>query len=115
MPITQMDRLVIEVRDLLAEMQNKDTVVRVLTRRGMAEDEARDLVYAIYKQTRWENRKMSLAGMFGSGLLVVILLVVWFATGRLFYVWLPLSALAFLWATVKFCTASGYDFEESDD
>jgi hypothetical protein len=53
--------------------------------------------------------------MAGSGVIVVILLAVWIFAGRLFYVWLPLAALAFLWATVKFCTASGYDFEDQDD
>lgn len=115
MPITEMDRTVMQIRELLVTTQDKNQVVRVLKARGMEESEAHDLVQAVYKQNRWENRRASLLGMLGSGAIVVILLVVWFATNRLFYVWLPLSALAFLWATVKFCTANGYQLEEDDE
>ena len=53
--------------------------------------------------------------MAGSGVIVAILLGVWFTTGRLFYIWLPLSGITFLWATVKFCTASGYEIETDND
>ena len=115
MAITPTDQLVIESRNLLAETKNKDAVVRVLLHRGMAQDEACAMVDAIYKQTRWENRKAALVGMAGSGVVVVSLLAVWIFAGRLFYLWLTLAGLTFLWSTVKFCTASGYDFEEQSD
>jgi len=115
MPLTETDRTVMEIRELLVTTQNKDHVVRVLKNRGMDESEARGLVQAVYKQNRWENRKTSLLAMLGSGMICAVLLVVWFTTDRLFYVWLPLSAIATLVAAVKFCTASGYQFEEDDE
>jgi hypothetical protein len=115
MPITEMDRLVMEVRELLVTTQNKDQVIRLLENRGLDETEARDIVLGIYKQNLWENRKTSLFAAIGSGAIFIGLLIVWFATDRLFYVWLPLSGIAMLWGIVKSCTASGYSIEESDD
>ena len=115
MPLTEPDRTVMEIRELLVTTENKDHVVRVLKTRGMDEAEAEDLVRAIFKQNRWENRKSSLAAMLGSGVIVAMLLGVWFSTGRLFYIWLPLSGIACLWATVKFCTDSGSTIETDDD
>jgi hypothetical protein len=115
MPLSEMDRVVIEVRELLVTTQNKDQVVRVLKNRSLDESEAHDLVQAIYKQNLWDNRKTSLFAAIGSGAIFVGLLVVWFTTDRLFYVWLPLSGIAMLWAIIKCCTASGYQIEESDD
>jgi hypothetical protein len=115
MPVTDMDRLVIEVRELLVTTKNKDQIVRVLENRGMDSVEARELVQGVYKQNLWENRKMSLLAAIGSGAIFVGLLIVWFATDRLFYVWLPLSGIAMLWGIVKCSTASGYSIEESDD
>ncbi|MSU58926.1 MAG: hypothetical protein EXS35_12300 [Pedosphaera sp.] len=115
MPLTELDRTVLEVRELLVTTQDRDKVVRVLKNRGMDEAEAAALVLAVYKQNRWENRKLSLFAAIGSGAIVAVLLVVWFTTGRLFYVWLPLAALACLWSTIKCCTATGYQLEEADD
>ena len=115
MPLSESERTVIEIRDLLADTQDRDKVVRVLKHRGMDEAEARALVQAVYKQNRSANRQLSLVAMLGSGAVVLLLLGVLVSTGRLFYVWLPLSALTCLWATVKFCTATGYQIEEGDD
>jgi hypothetical protein len=115
MPLTETDRTVIEIRELLVTTQDKDQVVCVLKNRGLDESEAHALVRAVYKQNRTENRKTSLIAMLGSGAVVVFLLAVLVTTGRLFYVWLPLAALAFLWATVKFCTATGYQIEAADE
>jgi len=44
----------------------------------------------------------------------VILTAVWIFAGRLFYIWLPLSAIALLWGIVKFLTASAYEIEDDD-
>jgi hypothetical protein len=115
MALTPTERAVMEIRELLVTTQNKDQVVRVLKHRGIDEDEARSLVLAVYKQNLWDNRKTSLWAALGSGTVFVILLVVWFATGQLFYIWLPLSGLSMTWFIIKCCTASGYQIEEDDE
>lgn len=115
MPLTESDRAVIEVRDLLADTEDKDKVARVLMHRGMEESEAHALVQAVFKQNRSANRQKSFIAMLGSGAVVVALVLVWIFTERLFYIWLPLSAVALLWATVKFCTATGYRIEDEDE
>ena len=115
MPITEMDRLVAEVRELLASTKDKAAVVRVLQHRGVAPESAQELVQTVYKRNRWENRKTALGAAVVSGLIAVGLVVVWIATDRLFYVWLPIAALAAVWSTIKCLTASGYELEDSED
>ena len=114
MALTESDRLAIEVRDLLVQTKNKDQVTKVLINRGMDPDEARAWVCAIVKDNLWTNRKAALWTIIGSGAVVVILTAVWIFAGRLFYIWLPLSAIALLWGIVKFLTASAYEIEDDD-
>ncbi|MSU58927.1 MAG: hypothetical protein EXS35_12305 [Pedosphaera sp.] len=80
MAFTEMDRTVIEIRELLAKTQDKDKVVRILITRGMDEAEAHDLVYAIYKETLSFNRKSALWATIGCGTGFVVLGTIVLAT-----------------------------------
>ena len=115
MSFSPMDRTVIEIRDFLAKTQDKDKVVRVMQTRGMPPDEARDLVYAIYKENLSSNRKTSLAGLIGCGFVTVLAGGALIAThgliGALGVVAL-IALLGFLWSLVKFLTAKGYEVEQ---
>lgn len=115
MPITEMDRLVAEVRELLASTKDKNAVLKVLRHRGMPADQAEEIVRAVFKQNLWDNRKTSLGMAVVSGLIAAGLIVVWITTDRLFYIWLPISLLAMLWGIIKCLTATGYEIEEGDD
>lgn len=115
MSFTDQDRLVIEVRELLFKQRNKDAVVNYYVNRGMAPEEAHELVYSIYKENLWENRKTALGVMIGGGIGTAIFVGIFLGTGRLFYIWLPICAVAFLGGIAKFLMASGYEMEVEDD
>lgn len=107
-------RFELEVRELLAKQRNKNTVVNFYVNRGMDPDEARDLVYSIYKENLSINRKSSLGWVIGGGLGTAVFVAIWLASGRLFYIWLPLCAIAFLIGLGRFIAASGYEVDEDD-
>jgi hypothetical protein len=115
MAFTAMDRTVIEIRELLAKTQDKDKVVRVMQTRGMPPEEARDLVFAIYRENLSANRKTSLAGLIGCGFVTVLsggaLVATHGLIGALGVVAL-ISFIGFLWCLVKFVTAKGYEVEQ---
>jgi hypothetical protein len=115
MAFTEMDRTVIEIRELLAKTKNKDQVVRIMKTRGMDEEEGRDLVYAIHKEILWTNRKSALWATItcGSGFLVLAIVVVasHFIMGSLVVI-TGIVGLGFLWGAVKLFTASGYELDE---
>ena len=111
LPLSNSDRAVIEVRELLLTTKDKEKVVRILINRGVDEAEARALVHAVRKANLATNRGSALLPMLGSGVVAVILLCVWVFAGRLFYIWLPLAAGSFIWFAVKFFMASGYEVE----
>ena len=115
MSFTDEDRRIIEARELLFKQQNKDAVVNYYVNRGMDPDEAREMVYSIYKENLWENRKLALGTMIGGGLGTGIFVSIYLSTGRLFYIWLPLCALALLVGVAKFLMASGYEMKTEDD
>ena len=115
MSFTEMDRTVIEIRELLAKTQNKDGVVRILKNRGMDETEAHDLVYAIHKQILWTNRKSALWATIGCGTACVVLSIIVLATRGLvgaIVIFAVLTLLGALWGAVKLVTASGYELDE---
>ena len=109
------DRAVLEIREMLAKLRNKDAVVRVLQNRGMPPDEARELVYDIHKAILTANRKSSLYAAIGSGctcaLLVLIVILSHRMSGAL-VVFTLIAGGGFLWSGVKFLTASGYEVED---
>ena len=115
MSFTDEDRTVLQVRELLATQRNKNVVVNYYINQGMAPDEAREMVYSIYKENRWENRKTALGIMIGGGIGTAIFVAIWLGTGRLFYIWLPLCAIGFLSGLAKFLMASGYEVSADDD
>jgi len=108
------DHTVTIVRDLLAQKRNKDLIVAVLQKRGMAEEDARELVHSIYKENLSANRRSSLGFLFGGGAGAFISLGIFLLSDRPQYYWLPICALAFfcfVWGLIKFLTASGYEVE----
>jgi hypothetical protein len=115
MPFTEMDRTVIEIRELLAKTQNKDGVVRLMKTRGLDESEAHDLVYAIHKEILWTNRKTALWAAIGSGILclvfAIIAIVTHFLIGGVVII-AVVAAFGALWGAVKLLTASGYELDE---
>jgi len=115
MSFTNEDRAVMEIREILAKLRNKDAVVRVLQNRGMPLEEARELVYAIHKANLSANRKFSLYGAIGSGLLCALLALVLISSRRVngvLIIFMVISGVGFLWSGVKFVTASGYEVED---
>jgi hypothetical protein len=115
MAFTDEDRRIIEVRELLYKQRNKDAVVNYYVNRGMDPDEAREMVFSIYKENLWENRKMALGTMIGGGIGTTIFVGIYLSSGRLFYIWLPLCAIAFLVGVAKFIMASGYEMNVEED
>src|SRR6185295_17635769 len=100
MSFTEMDRTVIEIRELLCKTKNKDGVVRIMKTRGMDETEAQDLVYAIHKEILWTNRKSALWATIGSGTACLILTIVSIATHFLIgavVVFAAITAIGALW------------------
>jgi hypothetical protein len=114
MPDAQEDRSVLEVRALLAQQGTKDVVINYYINRGMDPDEASEMVVSIYKENLSINRKSSLGVLIGGGIGTAILSAIWIGTGRLFILWLPICAIAFLWGFVKFIMASGYEVDDDD-
>jgi hypothetical protein len=115
MPFTEMDRTVIEIRELLAKTRNKDQVVRIMKTRGMDEQEAHDLVYSIYKEVLSVNRKSSLLAAIGCGAGFLVFGVASLATAFMVPVLVIITGivfLGFLWGAVKLCTANGYELDE---
>jgi hypothetical protein len=115
MSFTEMDRTVIEIRELLAKTQNKDGVVRILKTRGMDESEARDLVHAIHREILWCNRKTALWAAIGSGIVCLVFAIIAIATHFLIggvVIIAAVAALGALWGAVKLLTASGYELDE---
>ena len=115
MAIPNEDRAILEIREMLAKLHNKDAVVRVLQNRGMAPEEARDLVYDIHKAILSANRKYSLYGAIGSGAVCALLVLLMVASRRMngaAVIFAVISGLGFLWSSVKFLTASGYEVED---
>jgi len=115
MSFTDEDRLVLQVRELLAAQRNKDVVVNYYVNQGMDPAEAREMVYSIFKENRWENRKTALGILIGGGIGTTVFVGIFLSTGRLFYIWLPICAVAFLGGLAKFIMASGYEVEAEDD
>ena len=115
MSFTEMDRTVIEIRELLAKTQNKDGVVRIMKTRGMDEGEARDLVYAIHKEILWANRKSALWATIACGSafvgLGIAVLATHFLLGALVVI-TGIVGLGAMWGAVKLITASGYELDE---
>lgn len=109
----EQDRSVLEVRGLLANQRNKEIVVNYYINQGMDPDEAREMVLAIYKSNLSTNRKSALGVLIGGGIGTLVFVVIWIAAGRLYYIWLPLCALALAGGLAKFLMASGY--EVTDD
>jgi hypothetical protein len=115
MAFTEMDRIVIEIREFLAKTKNKDQVVRIMKTRGMDEGEAHELVYAIHKEILWTNRKAALWATIGCGTgflaLGIASLATHFLIGALVVVTVVVG-LGALWGAVKLFTASGYELDE---
>jgi hypothetical protein len=103
-----------EARELLRQQRNKNVVINYYINRGVDPDEAREIVTAIYKDNLSTNRKSSLGILIGGGIGTAIFVGILLGTGRLFILWLPLCALAFLWGFVKFIMASGYEVDDDD-
>ncbi|TAL01258.1 MAG: hypothetical protein EPO07_08635 [Verrucomicrobia bacterium] len=115
MNFTDPTNTVATVRDLLAQKRDKKFAAGVLQKRGMDEEDARELVQQIFKENLSTNRRASLGFIFGGGLVTAIVLGVFFTSGRLYYVLLPFSGIAFVWGLIKFLTASGYEVEPDSD
>ena len=115
MAFTEMDRTVIEIRELLCKTKNKDQVVRIMKTRGMDEGEAHDLVYAIHKEILWSNRKTALWATIGCGsgfLLFGAISVASLGFAGPVVVVAIILLLGTLWGAVKLFTASGYELDE---
>lgn len=109
------DRAILEIREMLAKLRNKDAVARVLQNRGMPPDEASALVQDIHKAILSANRKYSLYGAIGSGSVCAVLVLLMLASRRVSgaaVIFAVISGLGFLWSSVKFLTASGYEVED---
>jgi hypothetical protein len=109
-------RLLLEARELLAKQRNLKVVVNFYTNRGMAPDDARDLVYGIYNENLRENRKFAFNWLAGGGVGVVISIMLLFVGGLnlLTIVALPLCAIALLIGVGRFLVASGYEMVDDD-
>lgn len=113
--MTNEDRAIVEIREMLAKLRNKDAVARVLQNRGMNPEEARDLVVAIHKANLSANRKYSLYGAIGSGAVCALLTALMVFSRRVngaMVIFAVISGFGFLWSSVKFVTASGYEVED---
>lgn len=96
-------------------MRNKDAVIRVLLNRGMPPDEAHELVQTIHKANLAANRKHSLYGDISSGLVCALLSMFLISSRRVsgaLVVFTMILGFGFLWSSVKFVTASGYEVED---
>jgi len=105
------DRNAALARELLAKHRNRKAAIITLTNQGMDGEEAAGLVQAIYKENLSSNRKSFFVTMIGGGMGTAIFLGIYFGTGRLFYIWLPLCGISFLYGLVRFLTASGYEVD----
>lgn len=109
MPMSDAERAYIDARSMLALEKNKERVARTLTTRGMKAHQASDLVDQVYRDNQSENRKGAMGKLVLSGLILAAFGGIYVATGRLFYIILPIAAFGFLWGIVSFLIASGYE------
>ena len=109
-------RLLLEARELLAKQRNLNVVVTYYTNRGLPPDQARDLVYGIYRENLRENRKFAFNWFVGGGVGMAIAIILLLVGGLnlLTIVALPLGAIALLIGVGRFLVASGYEMVEDD-
>lgn len=82
---------------------------RNLVRRGVSETQAAAMVKEVYKDLKWQMRKIHLWKVIGSGLLLLGLVLVMLFTGRIYFIWMGLAGIAFLYSLFQFAFAIGVD------
>jgi hypothetical protein len=110
-------RLILEARNLLAKQRNKDAVVNYYTNRGMAPDQAREMIYSIYQENLSENRKAPFGWLLGGGACVVVFIFLLFVGGwvTLFsLLGIPVGLIIFIVGVGRFFIARGYEMDEAD-
>jgi fatty-acid desaturase len=86
--------------------------VKNLVRKGMPKSQAEQLVAAVYKDIKWEMRKVHLWKVIGSGAILAILGAIALFSGRVFFIWIGLAGLAFVYSLVQCIFAVGVDVDD---
>lgn len=99
------------LNDLIAS-KGPNGPIKNLVRKGMPEAKARTLVYAVYKDLKWEMRKVHLWKVLGSGALLAVFGLIAVFSGRVFFIIIALAGLAFVYSLFQFVFAVGVDVGE---
>lgn len=94
------------LNDLIAS-KGPNGPIKNLVRKGMPEAKARTLVYAVYKDLKWEMRKVHLWKVLGSGALLAVFGLIAVFSGRVFFIIIALAGLAFVYSLFQFVFAVG--------
>jgi hypothetical protein len=108
-PMTSAERSRLAVADLLAQERSKEKAARILTSRGLSAAQAMELVDSVFCEIRGQNRKTALGKVILSFLGIVVFGGIFLATGRLFFIILPLAGIGLLWGGIQWLTASGFE------
>lgn len=82
---------------------------RNLVRRGVPEAQAAMMVGLVYKDLKWQMRKVHLWKVLGSGAVLAFLALVLLFTGRVYFLWIGIAGIAFLYSLFQFTFALGVD------
>ncbi len=94
-PLTNAERARLDVANLLAQERSKDKTARILSSRGLSSAQAVELVDSVFAENRSMNRKAALGKVLLSGLGLLVFGGIFVATGRIFFIILPLAGIGF--------------------
>jgi hypothetical protein len=93
----------------LQETKNPEKVKRFLVAKGLDEARADAAVDQVHGALKSAIRKKALLKMIGSGVVLGIFLAIYFSTGHLFFIIIPIAGFGFLWGLAQFIFAAGYE------
>jgi hypothetical protein len=109
------ERAFLDARNLLSQERSKAKAARILQSRGLSVSQATELVDEVFKDNIRTNRRSAIAKILMSAGSLVLFGAIFFFTGHLFFIILPLAGIGFLWGIIKAMTASGWEIDASSN
>ena len=97
-----------KVQRTLKSTHNKNKARDRVLEEGISEIEASKIVDYVFNDNVNANRKLGIYYLIGAGAVTLLLLIIWSFTDRLYYIALPIAAIAAIMGFFQMLLPSGY-------